>query len=123
MQIGEEAARQAAQDHKARVLLLAADAGDNTALRIKRLESDRLPVLVLPDGKAALGAALGFTDVAVAAVCDLGFAASLAEKLAAQNEQAQPAAAALRARQAKAMRRKTDTKKHGKKSTRHKTCV
>lgn len=121
LQLGEEAARQAALDHKARLLLLSADAGDNTVQRLKRLESDKLPVITLPESKEELGGALGFGALAAAAVCDLGFAAALAQKLAQQQPQWAPVAQALKARQDKALRRKADTARHGKKSARRKS--
>ncbi len=121
LQLGEEAARQAALDHKARLLILAADAGDNTAQRLKRLESDKLPVITLPETKAELGEAVGFEALAAAGVCDLGFAAALAEKLAGQHPQWAETAQALKTRQGKALRRKADTARHGKKSARRKS--
>ena len=68
VRLGEEAASQAVLDHKARLILVAADAGETTARRLKRLESDKLPVLTLPEKKSELGAAVGFVDVAAAAV-------------------------------------------------------
>ena len=49
VRLGEEAASQAVLDHKARLILIAADAGETTARRLKRLESDKLPVLTLPE--------------------------------------------------------------------------
>ena len=113
-----EAASQAVLDHKARLILIAADAGETTARRLKRLESDKLPVLTLPEKKSELGAAVGFADVAAAAVCDLGFACAIAQKLAAEDEGCRDAAERLKARQSKAVRRKADTARHGKKSAR-----
>ena len=121
LQLGEEAARQAALDHKARLLILAADAGENTAQRLKRLESDKLPVITLPETKAEMGEAVGFETLAAVAVCDLGFAAALAEKLAQQHPQWASAAQTLNTRQGKALRRKADTARHGKKSARRRS--
>ena len=118
VRLGEEAASQAVLDHKARLILIAADAGETTARRLKRLESDKLPVLTLPEKKGELGAAVGFVDVAAAAVCDLGFACAIAQKLAAEDEGCRDAAERLKARQSKAVRRKADTARHGKKSAR-----
>ena len=121
LQLGEEAARQAALDHKARLLILAADAGDNTAQRLKRLESDKLPVITLPETTAELGEAVGFETLAAAGVCDLGFAAALVQKLAQQHPQWAETAQSLSTRQGKALRRKADTARHGKKSARRKS--
>ena len=97
VRLGEEAASQAVLDHKARLILIAADAGETTARRLKRLESDKLPVLTLPEKKSELGAAVGFVDVAAAAVCDLGFACAIAQKLAAEDEGCRDAAERLKA--------------------------
>ena len=118
--IGEEAAAEAVQGHKARLILLAADAGDNTANRVRRLEGDKLPVVQLPDGKTELGGAVGFAGVAVVTVTDLGFAAAIIGKLAAVDEGCKAVAEELNARQSKALRRKADTAKNGKKSKRRK---
>lgn len=118
--IGEEAAGEAVLAHKARLVLLAGDAGETTAGRVARLERGKLPVVTLPEGKAELGGSLGFAAVAVATVTDLGFAAAIAGKLAEQNGAYQAAADALGARQSKALRRRADTAKHGKKSKRRK---
>ena len=49
---------------------------------MRALEGEKLPVLTLPEGKAELGAALGLGELAAVAVCDLGFACAVAEKLA-----------------------------------------
>ena len=119
--IGEEAAAQAVLDHKARLILVAADAGDTTAQRVMRLESDKTPVLTLPEGKAEVGGIVGFASVAVLTVTDLGFACALAEKLAAGHEGYKAVAEALKQRQDKARRRKADTDKYGKKSKRRKS--
>lgn len=118
--IGEEGAAEAVQGHKARLILLAADAGDNTANRVRRLEGDKLPVVQLPDNKAELGGAVGFAGVAVVTVTDLGFAAAITAKLAAVDEGCKAVAEELNARQSKALRRKADTMKNGKKSKRRK---
>ena len=118
--IGEDAAAQAVLDHKARLILLANDAGDTTAQRVKRLESDKTPVLTLPEGKEEVGGIVGFAAVAVVTVTDLGFASALVEKLAAQNEGYQALAESMKQRKNKAVRRKADTAKYGKKSKRRK---
>ena len=93
---GEEAASQAVLDHKAGSFL-----SPRTPARQRpggsRLESDKLPVLTLPEKKSELGAAVGFVDVAAAAVCDLGFACAIAQKLAAEDENCRDAAERLKA--------------------------
>ena len=106
-------------DHKARLILARRGRRrDNGPRGSSGWTSDKLPVLTLPEKKSELGAAVGFVDVAAAAVCDLGFACAIAQKLAAEDENCRDAAERLKARQSKAVRRKADTARHGKKSAR-----
>ena len=79
---GEEVVADAIAAHKARLVLLAADASERTGKKIRQMAGETLPVLVLPAEKDALGAALGKGSCAVAAVLDGGFAAKLAQMLA-----------------------------------------
>ena len=82
---GEEVVADAIAAHKARLVLLAADASERTGKKIRQMAGETLPVLVLPAEKDALGAALGKGSCAVAAVLDGGFAAKLAQMLAQSN--------------------------------------
>ena len=118
--VGEAPAGEAVQDHKARLVLVAADAGETTRARMERLASDRLPVKQVPASRQELGGAVGFASAAAVAITDLGFAAAVAGKLAAEDSEWQSAADTLSQRQSKALRRKADTAKHGKKSKRRK---
>ena len=118
--VGEAPAGEAVQDHKARLVLVAADAGETTRERMERLASDKLPVKQVPASRQELGGAVGFASAAAVAITDLGFAAAVAGKLAAEAPDWQSAADALSQRQSKALRRKADTAKHGKKSKRRK---
>ena len=56
---GEEVVADAIAAHKARLVLLAADASERTGKKIRQMAGETLPVLVLPAEKDALGAALG----------------------------------------------------------------
>lgn len=116
LRIGEEGVREAAGEHRARLILIAADAGDSTARRVRLLEGEKLPVVTLAEDKRVLGAAVGYASAAAVAVCDLGFAAAVAARLAPENPEAERAGAVLAPRQAKALRRKAETARHGKKS-------
>ena len=118
--IGEESLMEAAGNHKLRLVLLAKDAGEHTQRRMSRLESDKLPVVVLPDDKAELGGAIGFANAAAVGVTDLGFASAVVNKLTAVHGDYAPVAQTLAQRQSKALRRKADTVKNGKKSKRRK---
>ena len=121
VQIGEESAAQAVLDHKARLILVAADAGASGAARMQRLESEKVPVLTVADTKAELGNALGFAGCAACAVTDLGLASAIVKKLAAEGDaRAAEVSEVLSVRSAKAQRRKADTRKLGKKSKRKK---
>ena len=64
---GEEVVADAIAAHKARLVLLAADASERTGKKIRQMAGETLPVLVLPAEKDALGAALGKGSCAVAA--------------------------------------------------------
>lgn len=105
---GEDMTREAVADHKARLLLLAADAGEAVCRRAERMRTDKLPLVQLTADKAVLGAALGRESCAVCAVTDLGFAARMAALLAQEDESFAAAVAELERRQAKALRRKKE---------------
>ncbi len=105
---GEDMTQEAVSGHKARLLLLSADAGPGTVRKARNLAGDRLPLAQLSEDKSQLGAALGRDTCAVCAVTDLGFAAKLAALIAAEQSDFAPAAEALARKQAKAARRKKE---------------
>ena len=73
----------AARARDARVLLLAADAAENTRRRCEHFaQAGDCLWLRIPFTKAELGRALGRTAVAIAAVTDVGLAAALLHRLA-----------------------------------------
>jgi ribosomal protein L7Ae-like RNA K-turn-binding protein len=85
LEIGEEQSGIAARGKKARALLTASDAADNTQRRITNFaERAQIPHLVLPYTKEELGDALGLNPCAAVAVTDAGMAANIAEKLEAE---------------------------------------
>ena len=82
--MGEEPVEAVARARDARVLLLASDAADNTRRRVEHFAvAGQCLWLRVPFTKAELGRQLGRTSVAVAAVTDIGLAASVVNKLAA----------------------------------------
>lgn len=94
--VGEEPVAEACKTGRARLVLTAADAAPNSADRAGRMaENGGVPWVRLPWDKAALGAALGRSLCAVAALTDRGLAAALAEKLARADEELRPALASL----------------------------
>lgn len=93
-EVGEESVAAAATAHKARLILLASDAAENTVKRAGRLgESGNCPVVTLDLSKTELGGALGRSSCALAALTDVGFAASVVKKLSARNPEAYGAVA------------------------------
>ncbi|MBR1780481.1 MAG: 50S ribosomal protein L7 [Oscillospiraceae bacterium] len=118
VEIGEDALREAALSHRARLILLARDAGESTAERVRRLEGEKLPVIETPADRAALGGAVGFASAAALAVTDLSFASAIAARLAQEEPGLAEVSRELAQRQEKARRRKADTLRHGRKSKR-----
>lgn len=87
LEIGEEPVGGAARARDARLILLAADAADNTARRAKHFaDAGACLCTSIPATKDELGAAVGRTSCAMVAVTDIGFAEAVAKKLAALDE-------------------------------------
>ena len=92
---GEDGVLSALQAGKVRLLLLAADAGENTVRRMELRSQGRLPILYLQSDKTALGTALGWEQCAAAAVTDLGMALAFAQKMAEYDSRHAPVLEAL----------------------------
>ena len=93
---GDELVRQLCADHKARCVLVAADAGESTAKKAAVYAARaNVPCITLPHGKDELGAAIGKNGCAVCALSDIGMAAAAIGKLAAQHPQYEAVAAQL----------------------------
>jgi len=81
--VGDEAAGDACQEKKCRLLLLAADAGESAKRRGEAFaETGQCLLAELSCTKEELGAALGRKSCAMAAVTDLGLARAIAGHLA-----------------------------------------
>lgn len=81
--VGDAPSAEACRRKKARLVLLASDAAGNTADKARRLaEAHGVPVETLPYDKSQVGAALGRSVCALAAVTDAGMAALILSKLA-----------------------------------------
>lgn len=93
---GDELVRQLCAEHKARCVLVAADAGESTAKKAA-LYAERvsIPCITLPHDKEMLGAAIGKNGCAVCALSDIGMAAAAIGKLAAQHPEYAAVAAQL----------------------------
>ena len=89
--VGEEPVAEAVKARRARLVLTAADAAENSAQRARRwAEAENVPWAQAPWTKEALGSALGRGACAMAALTDAGLAAALAKKLADAAPQYQP---------------------------------
>ena len=85
--VGEDAAAEAAQEKKVRLLLLSSDAAPGTRRRAELASAEGECLLErLPFTKTELGRALGRAAAAVAAVTDLGLAEAVARRLAELDE-------------------------------------
>ena len=96
---------------RARLVLLASDAGESTVRRAERLVAGtKQPLLTIPYDKATLGGAMGWSDCALAAFRDAALAAAFVRSL----EPAEQYAELLEFLEARAARfqKRAGTKKH-----------
>jgi len=116
LEVGEEPVGAACRARQARLVLLACDAAPNTRRRAAHFgEIGNVLWLEAPFGKEQLGGILGRSSCAMAALTDAGFAAAIAEKLAARDpEQYGPAAAQLREKAGRALQRQREQRQHEK---------
>ena len=81
--LGEEPVAEACALGKAKLVLIACDAGSTTARRGARMaEGAGTPAVTLPWGKAELGRQLGRASCALLAVTDRGLACAVVKRLA-----------------------------------------
>ena len=116
VEIGEEPVGAAARAKKARVILVAQDAGPSSQRRaFSFAEAGACLCLTVPADKDALGRALGRTSVAMCAVTEIGFAGAVVKKLAAMDPERYGAAAAqLDGKAKRAMERRAEQLRHEK---------
>jgi len=114
--VGEEPVEAVARARDARVLLLAADAAENTRRRVEHFaEAGQCLWLRLPFTKAELGRAVGRNAAAVAAVTDIGLANAVVHKLAALDPaRYDEAAARLELKAKRAAERQAEQRAHEK---------
>lgn len=117
VEVGEEPVAAATRAHKARLVVLASDAADNTLRRASHFAlSAGVPVLQSPYTKGELGLAVGRSSCAMLALTDYGLAASFARKLAeTDGEQYGETAAALEEKAQRALQRQKEQRRHEKK--------
>lgn len=80
--IGDEQVSSAARAHSARLIILASDAADNTARRIRNLPGNG-KVVTVPFTKDELGTVFGKNSCAAASISDARLAKNFLEKLEA----------------------------------------
>ncbi|MBQ7255566.1 MAG: 50S ribosomal protein L7 [Oscillospiraceae bacterium] len=82
IELGEEAAGGACRSSKARLLLLASDAGESVKHRAEYfVRSGKPPLLIAPYTKAELGSALGRPVCPIAALTDVSLALAFVKAL------------------------------------------
>ena len=116
LEIGEEPVGAVCRARQAKLILVAGDAASNTCRRAAHFgEAGNVLWLSLPQTKEDIGFTLGRSSVAMLALTDVGFAASLVKKLAAADpEKYSAAAAALDTKAAKALQRQKEPRRHEK---------
>lgn len=117
IEVGEEPVGAAARAHKARLVVLASDAADNTLRRASHFAlSAGVPVLQSPYTKGELGLSVGRSSCAMLALTDHGLAAAFTRKLAAADpERYGETAADLEEKAQRALQRQKEQRRHEKK--------
>ena len=116
LEVGEEPVGAVCRAKQAKLILVAGDAASNTCRRAAHFgEAGNVLWLSLPQTKDEIGFTLGRSSVAMLALTDIGFAASLVKKLsAADPEKYAAAAAALDTKATKALQRQKEQRQHEK---------
>ena len=84
LEVGEEPVGAACRARDCRLIIVARDAADNTFRRVKHFaDAGQCLWVSVPFTKDELGSAVGRTSCAMLAVTDIGFAETIAKKLAA----------------------------------------
>ena len=114
--VGEEPVEAAARARDARVLLLAADAADNTRRRTEHFaDAGQCMWIRVPFTKEELGRAVGRSSVALLAVTDIGLASAIVHKLADLDpERFSESAARLDVKAKRAAERRAEMEAHQK---------
>ena len=119
-ELGEEPVGAAARGEKARLVLVASDAGDHTWRRAKSFVAGTGQLCIrVPYTKDEMGMAIGRTSLAIAAITDAALALSLVNALP-QPEQYAAEIAALRERVERALQRLKEQKAHARNKKMHK---
>ena len=112
VELGEEPVGAAARANRARLIIVAADAGDHTWRRAKSFAAGTNQLcLSVPYGKEALGPAVGRTELAIAGYTDVALGLAFVESLG-QPERYGETLAALRAQTQRVRQRQAEAKAH-----------
>lgn len=116
LEVGEESVAAVARAKDARLLLLASDAADNSYRRLRHFADAGACLYAKIDAtKEELGRAVGRTQCAMVAITDIGFAESIAKKLAALDEERYGITAEkLAVKAARAAQRRKEAEQHEK---------
>ena len=116
LEVGEEPVEAVARARDARVLLLASDAADNTARRVRHFaEAGQCVWLRSPFTKQELGRAPGRGSAAVVAITDIGLAVAVVRRLAEMDpEKYDEDLAKLELKAKRAAERKSEAAQHEK---------
>ena len=116
LEIGEEPVGAAARARQARLILVAADAAENTVRRAEHFaQGGNVPHVQVPYTKGELGYAVGRASCAMLALTDVGLASALAGKLAAADPQRYgQAAQTLEEKASRALQRQREQRAHEK---------
>ena len=115
--IGDDAVTTAALTKKARLIITASDAGEHALKRANNLsETSGIPHFVLDETKDELGLTAGRNSVAIAAIMDMGMAASFVQKYSTESGKHSELSAQLTAKAERFARRKKITEDRKSKS-------
>ncbi len=115
LEVGEEPVGSAARSRQAKLLLVASDATDNTCRRAAHFaEAGNILWFKLPVTKSELGYQIGRGMVAMIAITDAGFAATITEKLASENPDIAEHAQTLRTKANRVYARQKEQRQHEK---------
>lgn len=111
--VGEEPTGAAARARDARLILVAADAAENSIRRVRHFaDAGQCLWCRIGADKDALGRAVGRTSCAMVAVMDIGFAEAIAKKLAEGDERFAETAERLAVKAQRAAERRKEAEAH-----------
>ena len=114
LEVGEEPVGAACRARDCRLIIVARDAADNTFRRVKHFaDAGQCLWISVPFTKDELGGAVGRTSCAMLAVTDIGFAETIAKKLAAvDSEKYSQTAEQLAVKAQRAAERRKEQRSH-----------